>query len=76
MRNIDAPGIAGISDSTFTKVLVGGTAIAIGAHLVGTIATGRLHGGGPMEEPAAPHGGPAEEPPRPKADGGGTEGGE
>ena len=63
VSNIDAPGIAGISDSTFTKVLIGGTAIAIGAHLVGTIATGRLHGGGPMEEP-------------PKPDGGGTEGGE
>ena len=43
----------------------------------GTIATGRLHGGGPMDEPAAPQAAerPAE-PPQPKADGGGTEGGE
>jgi hydrogenase small subunit len=51
--NIDAPGIGGVSDNTFTAILVGGTAVAIGAHLVGTVATGRLHGGGPMDEPPA-----------------------
>ena len=52
--NISAPGIVGISDSTFTAILVGVTAGAIGAHLIGTAVTHRLRGGGPMEEhPAA-----------------------
>jgi hydrogenase small subunit len=52
--SINAPGIGGISDSTFTGILVGATAVAIGAHLVGTAVTHRLHGGGPMEPaPAA-----------------------
>ena len=89
--NINAPGIAGISDSTFTGVLVGATAVAIGAHLVGTIATGRLHGGGPMDEPPAAAGtsdaavpapgrasGPAaaEPPASPPADTSADEGGE
>jgi NiFe hydrogenase small subunit HydA len=47
--NISAPGIVGISDSTFTAILVGVTAGAIGAHLIGTAVTHRLRGGGPME---------------------------
>jgi hydrogenase small subunit len=59
--DINAPGVAGISDSTYTKVLVGAPAVAIGAHLVGTVATGRLRGGGPMDEPPAAAGGPAGE---------------
>jgi hydrogenase small subunit/[NiFe] hydrogenase small subunit len=68
--NINAPGIGGISDNTFTKVLVGATAVAIGAHLVGTTVTHRLRGGGPMEAPAEAAG----EPPSP--DGPSDEGGE
>ncbi len=47
--NISAPGIVGISDTTFTAILVGVTAGAIGAHLIGTTVTHRLRGGGPME---------------------------
>jgi NiFe hydrogenase small subunit HydA len=47
--NISAPGIVGISDTTFTAILVGVTAGAIGAHLIGTAVTHRLRGGGPME---------------------------
>ena len=47
--NIAAPGIVGISDTTFTAILVGVTAGAIGAHLIGTAVTHRLRGGGPME---------------------------
>jgi hypothetical protein len=70
--NIDAPGIGGVSDSTFTGILVGATAVAIGAHLVGTIATGRLHGGGPMDAPP-PTESPAAAPP---ADTSADEGGE
>ena len=49
--NIDAPGIGGVSDSTFTGILVGATALAIGAHLVGTAVTHRFGGGGPMDKP-------------------------
>ena len=49
--NIDAPGIGGVSDSTFTKILVGATAAAIGAHLIGTAVTHRFGGGGPMDKP-------------------------
>ncbi len=49
--NIDAPGIGGVSDSTFTGILVGATAAAIGAHLIGTAVTHRFGGGGPMDKP-------------------------
>lgn len=54
--DINAPGIGGISDNTFTGILVGASAVAIGAHLVGTTVTHRLRGGGPMEPAKTPPG--------------------
>jgi NiFe hydrogenase small subunit HydA len=51
--HINAPGIFGVSDTTFTEVLAVGTAAAIGAHFVGTAVSGRLGGGGPMDDEAA-----------------------
>jgi NiFe hydrogenase small subunit HydA len=69
--NINAPGIGGISDRTFTGILVGATAVAIGAHLVGTTVTHRLRGGGPMEP--ADTDAPTQTPPDDDAGSGGGE---
>lgn len=52
MPDVSIPGIAGytVTADGIGKVLGVATAVGIGAHLVGQIATGRLGKGGPREE--------------------------
>lgn len=51
--NIRTPGVAGLSPQQIGIGLTAVTAVGIGAHLVGQVATGRLGHGGPQEHEGA-----------------------
>ena len=50
--NIPVPAIQGISADKIGAGLAAATAVGLGAHLVGQVATGRLFKGGPAEHPS------------------------
>lgn len=53
--NIPIPAVAGVSAQTIGVGLAGATAVGLGAHFIGQVATGRLFKGGEPEHRAAPH---------------------
>jgi len=49
--NVTMPGVAGVNPATIGWAVAGVTAVGIGAHFIGQVATGRLFKGGPVTEP-------------------------
>jgi hydrogenase small subunit len=59
LNNVNVPGIGGVNATTLGLALAGATAVGLGVHFVGQVATGRLGGKGHADPAAKPADRPA-----------------